>query len=219
MNAAKLSRDRVLGAAIVLADAAGIEALTMRRIAQELGVEAMSLYHHVANKDDLLAGIVDLVVGEMELPTGNDWKVALRRAAISAHDTLIRHSWAAPLLLAGTGVSQARLRHMNGILRCLRGAGFSAEMTDHAYHAIDSHIMGFTLWEVGIAAGLARLPNSVSGFLAELDVAALPYLAEHIEQHLRERDPADEGEFAFGLDLVLDGLERILQGEGAGTGG
>jgi AcrR family transcriptional regulator len=207
---AKLSRERVLHAALVLADAGGIEALTMRRLAQELGVEAMTLYYHVANKDEILDGIVDMVVREMVLPVaGGAWKAELRTAAISTHDVLVRHPWAPALLLEGPRVSHARLRQMDAILGCLRGGGFSAVMTDHAYHALDSHVMGFTLWQVGISAGLERL-GSVADFLRDLDVEAMPHLAEHIQQHLRERDPAEPGEFEFGLDLVLDGLERTL---------
>jgi AcrR family transcriptional regulator len=203
-----LSRDRVLRAAIGLADAGGIESLTMRRLAQELGVEAMTLYYYVARKDDILDGIVDIVVGEIEPPSGADWKAALRRSAISAYEVLLRHPWAASLILSGPTVSLARLRHMDSILGSLRAAGFSAEMTDHAYHALDSHIMGFTLWEVGTSVGLARL-GSVATFLQEFPLDEYPHLAEHVEQHLRERSPGDEGEFAFGLDLILEGLERL----------
>jgi AcrR family transcriptional regulator len=206
-----LSRERVLDAAIGLADRAGIGSLTMRKLAQELGVEAMTLYYYVARKDDILGGIVDLVVTDFAVPVaGGEWRAELRRAAISAHDVLLRHPWAASLILSGPPVSGARLRHMDGILGTLRGAGFSAEMTDHAYHAMDSHIMGFTLWEVGITAGMARQPGSIATFLETLDVAAFPHLAEHVDQHLKEREPDDEGDFAFGLDLILDGLERIL---------
>ena len=120
----------------------------------------------------------------------------------------MRHPWAANQLLSGPTVSQPRLRYMDAILGCLRRGGFSAEMTDHAYHALDSHIMGFTLWQVGISAGMSRL-GSVSTFLETFPVDEMPHLAEHIEQHLKERSPEDEGEFAFGLDLILDGLERI----------
>jgi AcrR family transcriptional regulator len=203
-----LSRERVLRAAIGLADEVGIETLSMRKLGQVLRVEAMSLYNHVANKDDILGGMVDVVVGEIELPAaGADWKAAIRRTAISAYEVLLRHPWAASLVLSGPGLSYARLRYMDGILGSLRKGGFSAEMTDHAYHALDSHIMGFTLWQVGISAGLANI-SSVSDFLRELDQNAYPYLAEHAQQHLKERDPEDKGEFAFGLDLILDGLER-----------
>ena len=120
---------------------------------------------------------------------------------------LLGHPWAASLVLTGPGLSQARLRYMDAILGSLRSGGFSAEMTDHAYHALDSHIMGFTLWQVGISAGLANI-SSVEDFLRELDQEAYPHLAEHAQQHMRARDPDDEGEFAFGLDLILDGLER-----------
>jgi AcrR family transcriptional regulator len=203
-----LSRERVLRAAVSLADEAGIEALSMRKLGQELGVEAMSLYNHVANKDDILGGMVDIVMGEIELPAvGADWKAAIRRTARSAYEVLLGHPWAASLVLTGPGVSYARLRYMDAILGSLRNGGFSAEMTDHAYHALDSHIMGFTMWQVGISAGLVNI-STVTDFLEQLDQGAYPYLAEHAQQHLKERDPEDEGEFAFGLDLILNGLEK-----------
>ena len=205
-----LSRERVLEAAIALADEGGIESLTMRRLAQELGVEAMTLYYYVANKDEILGGIVDLVVGEIELPAPDAaWKPAIRKTALSAYDVLLRHPWAANLVLSGPTMSQARVRYMNSLLGSLRHGGFSAEETDHAYHALDSHIMGFALWEVGIMTGLANLGDLVTTFLQELDIDAYPHLAEHAQQHLKERSPDDEGSFAFGLDLILDGLERI----------
>jgi len=204
-----LTRERVLRAAVELADRDGLDAVTMRRLAGEVGVEAMSLYHHVAKKDDILGGMVDIVVGEMDFPSADgDWKAALRRSSISSHDVLVRHPWAAGLILSGPSVSTARLAYMDSILGCLRRGGFSAGMTDHAYHALDSHVMGFTLWQVGIAAGMSQL-GTVEDFLRDFPVDEMPWLAEHIQQHLKERDPEDEGEFAFGLDLVLDGLERL----------
>ena len=209
-----LSRERVLAAAIAMADESGIESLSMRKLGQALGVEAMSLYNHVANKDEILNGIVDMVVDEFELaiPGEADWKAALRRTAISAYEVLIRHRWAANLVLSSSGVSQARLRYMESILGTLRQAGFSAEMTDHGYHALESHIMGFTLWEVGMDLGSREdLAGLATSFLRELPREQMPYLVEHIEQHLKPRDPQDEGEFAFGLDLILDGLERTLE--------
>lgn len=194
-----------------LADAHGISALTMRRLAQELGVEAMTLYHYVANKDEILDALVDRVVGEFELPHGSDWKAAIRATAISAHEVLQRHSWAAGLMLDSSRVSQARLRYMDALLGCLRGAGFSAALTDHAYHALDSHIMGFTLWVVGMSIGSdEELAAMATEFLRDFPRDEMPHLAEHIDQHLRPRDPSDEGDFAFGLDLILDGLERKL---------
>jgi AcrR family transcriptional regulator len=204
-----LSRDRVLRAAIDLADANGIEALTMRRLAQELGVEAMTLYYHVSNKDDILGGMVDLVLADFELPQpGDEWKAALRRTAVSAHATLVRHTWAANLMFRA-GVGQGRLRYMEGVLGCLRRAGFSAEMTHHAYHAMDSHILGFTLWETGITSDSDDLASMASVFLANLDMDAYPHLAEHVEWHIAGH-PQDKSEFEFGLDILLDGLEEIL---------
>jgi len=209
-----MSRERVLRAAVELADAGGIASLTMRRLAQELGVEAMTLYYHVANKDEILAGMVDLVVEEMELPPADaDWKAALRRTATSSFEVLLGHPWAASLILSRTSVSRARLRHMDAILGSLRRAGFSPEMTDHAYHALDSHIMGFALWVVSMNLGSdEQLAAMAADFLEELEREEMPHLAEHVEQHLKPRDPEDEGEFAFGLDLILDGLERIRVG-------
>jgi len=171
----------------------------------------MSLYHHVAGKDDILDGILERVVADMALPApGTDWRGAIRASAISAHDVLLQHPWAAGLLLTGPGVSPARLRHMDALLGCLREAGFTASATDRAYHALDSHIMGFTLWETGISAGLASLPGSVADFLDTLPAADYPYLVEHVQQHLLPPNPNDEGEFAFGLDLILDSLDRLL---------
>ena len=206
-----LTRERVLLAALGLADAHGIEALTMRRLAQELGVEAMSLYHHVRNKQDLLGGICDLVVREFVLPApGDPWKAAVRRTAISAYEALIRHPWAASLLLSGSTESQARIRYMDAVLGAFRMGGFSAGMTDHAYHALDSHIMGFTLWVVGMNLGThEELAAMAADFLRDLPRDEFPHLVEHIDQHLKPRDPDEEGEFAFGLDLILDGLERL----------
>ena len=207
-----LSRERVFTAAVDLSDDEGIGALTMRRLAQVLGVEAMSLYHHVANKDDILGGMVEHVVAEMDLPVPGrpDWKGELRRSAVSAHEVLLRHRWAANLMLSGPGIGQARFRYMDAILGCLREAGFSAEQTDHGYHALDSHIMGFTLWEVGISAGIARLPGGVQRFLETDPFADHPYLAEHAEQHMKPQRGDEEGEYEFGLRLILDGLERLL---------
>jgi AcrR family transcriptional regulator len=204
----KLSRERVLAAAIGIADRDGIEALTMRRLAEELGAGAMSVYYHVAGKDEIIDGMVDTVVGEMTLPgDGPDWKAALRTAATSAHEVLLRHPWATAMILSRPVVSGARLRQMDAILGCLRGGGFTASETDLAYHVLDSHIMGFTLWLVGIRAGLERL-GPVTNAFDLFDAGALPHLAEHAREHLRERGPDEPGPFEYGLDLILDGLER-----------
>jgi hypothetical protein len=165
----------------------------------------------VANKDEILNGIVDMVVGEIELPSsGADWKASLRKTAISAHDILLRHPWAASLMLSPGGVRAGRMRYMDAILGCLRAGGFSAEMTHHAYHAMDSHILGFTLWQVGISAEARKLPDLATTFLRELPVDEYPHLAEHVEQHIADR-PDEVSEFEFGLDLILDGLERARE--------
>jgi AcrR family transcriptional regulator len=204
-----LTTERVLQAAVALADEGGIEGLTMRKLAQGLGVEAMSLYHYVANKDDLLDGIVDLVVGEMDLPSRDGaWKPALRQTAISAHDVLVRHPWACNLIMS-TGVRPARMRWMESILGALREAGFSPELTHHAYHALDSHITGFTLWQVSFTFDTADLAELGAAFLRQLPVDEYPFLAEHVEQHMTPPSEDDESEFEFGLDLILDGLERL----------
>jgi hypothetical protein len=190
----------------------------MRKLGQTLGVEAMSLYNHVANKDDILDGMVDLVLSEFELPSSEqDWEVAIRTCAVSAHDALIRHPWACSLILSSTRVRPARLRYMESLLRRLREAGFSAEATYHAYHALDSHILGFTLWQLGhVMPGDAprvtnkeELANFLAAFLREFSLDDYPYLLEHAEQHVTEGRHKEEGEFEFGLRLILDGLKRV----------
>jgi AcrR family transcriptional regulator len=205
---ARLTRDRVLRAAMELADEGGIEALTMRRLARVLGVEAMSLYYHAANKDDILAGIVDLVVREIELPSpAGDWKSALRASAISAHQVLRRHPWACNLLMSGPRVSPARLRQIDAVLARLDEAGLPDELTDLGYHALDSHILGFTLWEAGYTIGLKDMPADLATVVRELHLEDYPNLLAHAAYHQRPRRPGQKGEFEFGLDLILDGLE------------
>ena len=207
----RLSRDRLLRAAIQIADKGGVESLTMRKLAQKLGVEAMTLYYYVAKKDDILDAILDLVVSEIDLPAdGGNWKAAMRGSAISAHDVLMRHPWACSLMMSPARVRPARLRYMESLLGRLRKAGFSARMTHHAYHALDSHILGFTLWEAGYTAGARALPDAGASFRRAFPVDTYPYLVEHMGQHVAgsKRDDG-EGEFEFGLDLILDGLEKM----------
>jgi AcrR family transcriptional regulator len=205
-----LSRERVLEAAIRLADGGGIGAISMRKLGQALGVEAMSLYNHVANKDDILNGIVEIVESGIELPSpGAQWRQALRKTAMSAHDLFEEHPWAASLTLSADGSRPARWRYMNAVLGCLREAGFSAETTDLAYHAFESHIAGFTLWAAQLEVDDADLPELAASFLEQFAGDDFPYVVEHVQQHLAERSPDNPGAFAFGLDLILDGLERI----------
>jgi AcrR family transcriptional regulator len=213
---APLTRERVLRAAVRLADEGGIESLSMRRLGQELGVQAMSLYNHVAGKDDIRSGILELVLGEIDnAPAGADWKAALRETAISAHDVLVRHPWAAGMMHTTPRIIPARMEWMEGVLGTLREAGFSADLTHHAYHALDSHITGFTLWEVSFPfATREELADLAEGFLGQISPDVYPYVIEHAQQHLDEPHPEAPSEFEFGLDLILDGLERIRDPSG-----
>lgn len=208
---APLSRDRVLRAAMTLADEGGIESLSMRGLAQQLGVEAMSLYHHVRNKEDLLAGMLDAVYAEIELPSSEgDWLADMRRTATSFHRVLLQHRWACGLLMLPlAGPTTERLRYMDAVLGRLRGAGFSAWMTHHAYHALDSHIVGFTLWLLPYLALAQQEPDLADRFLRELPGDKLPHLVEHIHVHMEPERPGEVSEFEFGLDLVLNALERL----------
>jgi AcrR family transcriptional regulator len=204
-----LSRERVLRAALVLADKGGVEALSMRKLAQELGVEAMSLYNHVANKDDILAGIVELVSREIEPPPDDaEWKPALRRSAISAHDALLRHPWASSLRMGRRGANPTTMQHADAILRTLRRAGFSPDLTYHAFHTLQSHVSGFTLQELNFPYDADRLKKMATRFLRDFPTDEYPDLAEHVRQHIEPRDE-HKGTFEFGLDLILDGLERL----------
>src|SRR5215510_6668084 len=155
-----LSREQVLRAAIDLADSEGIETLSMRKLGRALGVEAMSLYNHVDGKDAMLDGMVDLVLQEIDLPSPEeDWRAAMHRTAISAHDVLLRHPWACSLVMSSDRVHLARLRYIDAILGRFRQAGFSAELTFHAYHAIDSHIIGYTMWQIGHSLPADRIED------------------------------------------------------------
>jgi AcrR family transcriptional regulator len=205
-----LSRDRVLQAAVDLADAQGIEALSMRRLARELGVEAMSLYNHVANKDDLLDGIVDIAVAEIAVPEpGEPWKAAMRRRAISARDMLVRHPWAAGLIESRVTPSPIRMRYPDAVLGCLREAGFSIPMAVHVFNTLDSYIYGFALQERSLPFGsLAEAPGDADELVRAIPAETYPYLAETAAAFVASGyDYADE--FTFGLDLILDAFDQL----------
>ena len=205
-----LNREHVLRAAVALADEAGIEALSMRRLGQELGVEAMSLYNHVANKDDLLNGITDLVLREIELPSDVDWKAALRRSAVSAHEVLRRHPWACNLALSPDRVVPVSVRRADWMLRTLREAGFPPEITYHAFHALDAHILGFTLWQLGHGiVDEKHLAELAATFFQTFPPEEYPYMHEHAQQHMTGFGRGEKGAFELVLDLILDGLERF----------
>jgi len=209
----------VLEKAIALADRDGIEALSMRKLGQALGVEAMSLYNHVGNKGELVAAMVDSVIERFELPDDERrWDVAIRRCAISAHDLLIEHPWTCSLAVVPSdpGVPHGpRIRYMEWLLRRLREAGFSAELAYSAYHTLDSHIFGFTLWQIGHAKAAEMFARDGAEDLEEWAARLLdemrpqyPYLAEHGEQHMAAGARDGSHEFEFGLDLILDGLKK-----------
>jgi AcrR family transcriptional regulator len=201
-----------------LADEGGIGALTMRSLGRALGVEAMSLYNHVANKDAVLDGIVGLVLAEFQLPpAGEDWDVAIRKCAVSAHEALLRHPWACPLVMeltSGPAARAARMRYIDALLGRLHEAGFSPELRYHAYHALDSHVLGFTLWQIGHKFA-SQGGGLVTELVRELSSGGYPHLAEHAGHHAEFGD--DQG-FEFGLDLVLDGLKTALAPSAPGQG-
>jgi AcrR family transcriptional regulator len=204
----RLSRERILETALAFADEQGIEALSMRKLGQALGYEAMSLYNHVANKDDVLDGMLDLVLAEMEPPAPEEGMAGIRRTAISAHGALQRHPWAAGLLMTPTRVRPARLQWMDALLASLRVAGFSPETTYHAYHVIDAHVIGFSLWQTTHGS----MPPDVGDLRAFLDrvlpVDSYPDLNAHGRQHLDDGPHKDVSAFEYGLDLILESLER-----------
>ena len=206
---APLSRDRVLRAAVALADTAGISALSMRKLGEALGVEAMSLYNHVASKGDLLDGMIDLVFSEIDLPSGDgDWRAAMRGRAISARQVLHRHRWAIGLMESRTSPGPATLRHHDAVLGRLRRAGFPVALTAHAYSLLDSYIYGFALQEASLPFGTgeeaARVAEEISGQFAS---GQYPYLTEMAMEHVVQPGYDFCDEFETGLDLILDALQ------------
>jgi AcrR family transcriptional regulator len=205
-----LTRRRVLGAAVALADRVGVGSLSMRKLAQELGVEAMSLYHHVANKDDILDGIVDVVFSEIELPGDQaDWKTAMRQRAISARETLRRHPWATSLMESRSTPGPANLRHHDAVLGILRSAGFSIELAAHAYSLLDAYIYGFALQETSLPFSTPEETAEVAQTIMAGGAAdTYPHLTEIAVEHVLQPGYDYGNEYRFGLDLILDGLEK-----------
>lgn len=205
-----LSRERVLQGAVDFADTHGFNSLTMRALGEALGVEGMALYKHVTNKRDLLDGMVDLVLSEVELPSpGQEWKSELRQGSVSILKTLLRHPWAPQLIVSGGGgPGPATTRQMNAILGTLREGGFSVEMTHHAYHVLDVYVKGVALARVSFPFKKEDMAGMAETFLKGFPAADYPYVVEHIKYHL-ETGVLGEGDFEFGLDLLLDSLERL----------
>lgn len=205
-----LTRERVLRTAVARADQAGLEAVTMRKLGPELGVEAMALYHHFANKSDLVDGMVDLVFSEIELPEiGADWRTAMRRRAIAVRDALLRHRWAVGLMESRRTPGPANLRHHDAVIGCLRAGGFDIRAVAHAYSLLDSYIYGFALTKM-------NLPFQTSGTIGDVAEAMLepfpvdeyPNLVEFLNEHVMQPGYDYADEFEHGLDAILETLER-----------
>lgn len=211
-----LSRDRVLRGAIAVADAGGIAALTIRTLAAELGVKPMSVYHYVANKDEILDGIVDLVFSEFELPApGGNWRKQMRRRADSAREVLRRHPWATVLLQSRLNAGPATLRHHNAVIGTLRGAGFTVEQTAHAFALIDSYLYGFAMSETALPIhGPESVADLAEAMVRQFPVDEYPHLFEFTTEHIMQPGYDFGAEFEFGLNLILDALAASLPADG-----
>ena len=210
-----LSRDRILRTALALADEHGLEWLSMRKLGQALGVEAMALYYYVPSKEALVDGMVDLVFGEIELPGEGDWKAAMRGRAVSVREVLGRHRWANGLMESRSTPGPANLRHHDAVIGCLRRAGFPIALVAHAYAVMDSYVYGFAMSDRALPfespEQIAELAQTI---LARFPVDEFPHLAELTFEHVLTPGYDYGAEFAFGLELVLDGLERALAATG-----
>lgn len=210
-----LTRERILHEAAALADDIGIDALSMRKLGQQLGVEAMSLYNHITNKDDLLDGLLDLALAEIALPAlSDDWKTGMRTRAHSARDMFLRHPWALQIMETRTNPGPATLRYYDSVIACLRQGGFSMALTAHAFAALDSYIYGFALQEL-------KLPFETGDELVELasDISqkipdeCYPHFSEMLAWHASKVDYRFGDEFSWGLELLLNGLEQAKHNE------
>jgi len=205
-----LSRDRVVREALDLADGSGLEAVTMRRLGDELGFEAMSLYRHVSNMDDLLAGMLDLVLAEWELPAGGEPVDAIRTSARSVHDALLRHPWSARLLMTGRHMRPGRLAYMEFLLGRLHESGLGADETYHVYHLLDGYIFGFSLWEIAYSSvgDDEATRERIAKTMQSIPWDDHPHLAAHRDQHMAEGPHREASAFGVGLGLILAGLQK-----------
>jgi len=209
-----LTADRVLTGALELADAIGVESFTIRKLADQLDVRPMTIYHHVANKEAIIDGIVDLVFSEIELPPEDvDWKRAIRRRCDSVREVLARHPWAPPLMESRTSPGDATLRHHDAVIGCFRRGGLSLEMTAHAYAVVDSYVYGFAHQEANLPFnGTEDISELADAIIAELPVDEFPHLTEFTAQHVLRPGYSFGASFEFGLELILDGLEAAARG-------
>jgi len=206
-----LSRELVLQTAIRLADQGGLESLSMRKLGQELGVEAMALYYHVANKDEVLDGIVDLVFSEIDLPSIDaDWKTAMRQRALSLRDVLARHRWAIGMMESRRNPGPANLRHHDAVIGNLRAAGFDMAMVAHAYSLLDGYIYGFALTKMNLPFDRGDdVAERAQVMLEPFPVDEYPNLVAFIAEHAMQPGYDFGNEFEYGLEVILDGLERV----------
>jgi AcrR family transcriptional regulator len=207
----RLSRERVLRAAIANADAGGLEALTMRNLAEELEVAPMALYRHVANKDDLIDAMIDVVFSEIGLPLGGaDWRTAMRQRAMSVREVLSRHRWAIGLMESRRSPGPANLRHHDAVIGKLRAAGFDIAMAAHAYSLLDSYIYGFALTKLNLPFDTSvEVADVAQSMLQPFPANEYPNLVEILTEHVMKPGYDYGDEFEYGLDLILDGLERV----------
>jgi AcrR family transcriptional regulator len=212
MPRSPLTRQRVLLAAIAQADAVGLEALSMRQLAGILGVAPMALYHHVASKDDLIDSMIDVVFGEIGLPSGGaDWKTAMRERGISLRDVLARHRWAIGLMESRRRPGPANLRHHDAVIGRLRAAGFDVSMVAHAYSLLDGYIYGFAMTNLSMPFdSTAEMAAMAEDMFEPFPANEYPNLAEFVAEHVMQPGYDHGGEFTYGLDLILDGLEKAL---------
>jgi len=212
-----LSRDRVLHTAVAIADAGGLGSLTIRSLAGDLGVKPMSVYHHVANKEAILDGIVDLVFAEIELPPGaGAWRAEMHARASSARTVLRRHPWAIALMESRANPGPATLRHHDAVLGSLRAGGLSVELAGHAYALIDSYVYGFALQEAGLPFSSdsgAEVAEMAEPMMSQFPEGAYPHLVELVTDYVLQPGYAFGNEFDFGLTLILDGLDRLAERE------
>jgi AcrR family transcriptional regulator len=206
----RLTRERVLETAVARADAGGLEALSMRKLGQELGVEAMALYHHFANKDALVDAMVDVVFSAIDVPeAGTDWRAAMRRRAISVRDALLRHRWAIGLMESRRTPGPANLRHHDAVIGSLRSGGFDIAMAAHSYSLLDSYIYGFSLTKMNLPFQSSEEVGDLAQTMLEpFPAGEYPHLLEILTDHVMKPGYDYGDEFEYGLDLILDGLEQ-----------
>ena len=207
----RLSVDRVLDGAVALADEIGVDAFTIRKLADALDTKPMTIYHHLDSKDAIVDGMVDRVFAEIERPPAElGWKDGMRRRCVSAREVLRRHWWAAPLMESRTNPGPETLGHHDAVLGCLRRGGLSLEMTAHAYALLDSYVYGFALQEANLpATGGAEMADLAGGIVEPLPADTYPHLTEFTTGHVLQPGYDFRAEFEFGLDLILDALERM----------